>query len=228
MSERIATHPEDDVCLLGLLRVQEDRGALGRQLDRCRCAGLPRVEAPEEALELLEDAVVDLASDADHDPLRLVPGVEVRAERLLRRRFDRLLRAEDVPPERLIVVQEPVVDASDVALRVVEVDVHLLEDDTLLLLDLELVEPRVQQHVGEDVEGDAACLRAAFDVVARDLLAGESVELAADRVDLRRDRARGGAPLRPLEEHVLGEVRDALRLGALVARACREHDEARD
>src|SRR3712207_8155614 len=32
----------------------------------------------------------------------------------------------------------------------------------------------------------------------------------------------------PLEEHVLREVRDAVRLRRLVARAGREHDEARD
>ena len=192
MAERIAAYAEDEMRLLRLLRVQEHRRALGRQLDGDRGSGLPRPEASEEVLELLEDAVVDLASDADHDSLRLVPGVEVRGECVLRRRFDGLLRAEDVPSERLVVVQEPVVDASDVALRVVEIDVHLLEDHTLLLRDLGLVEPRVQEHVGEHVEGHVACLRTAFHVVAGDLLARERVELAPDGVDLRGDRARGG------------------------------------
>ena len=44
----------------------------------------------------------------------------------------------------------------------------------------------------------------------------------------RGDVARRRPPRRPLEEHVLGEVRDPIRLGRLVPRAGREHDEARD
>src|SRR5256885_7104674 len=43
-----------------------------------------------------------------------------------------------------------------------------------------------------------------------------SVELAADRVDLPGDLARRRPPLRSLEEHVLREVRNAVRLGGLV------------
>jgi hypothetical protein len=127
----------------------------------------------------------------------------------------------------LVGVQEAVVDVRDVALRGVEVDVHLLEDHALLLLDLLLVEARVQEHVREYVERDVARLGAAADVVPRQLLAGEGVELAADRVDLRRDGARRRAPLRALEEHVLGEVRDPLLVGGFVARAGGEHHEAR-
>ncbi len=67
----------------------------------------------------------------------------------------------------------------------------------------------------------------ALDVVAGVLLARERVELAADPVDLGRDVTCGRAPLGALEEHVLGEVGDAADVGRLVARACREHDEAR-
>ena len=120
---------------------------------------------------------------------------------------------EDVPSERLVGEEQPVVDAADVALRIVEVDVHLLEDHALLLLDLGRVEARVAEHVDEHVESDVAGLRAALDVVAGDLLAGEGVELASDRVDLGRDRSRRGPPFRALEEHVLREVRDPLRSG---------------
>ena len=142
------------------------------------------------------------------------------------RLLDRLSRPEDVPSERLVGVEQPVVDVADVALRRVEVHVHFLEDHTLFLRDLGLVELRVEEHVGEDVECGVACLRAAADVVARQLLPGERVELPADRVDLGRDRPRGRPSLRPLEEHVLGEVRDPFRLGGLVAGSGREHDEA--
>ena len=186
------------------------------------------LDPAEQLLEPLGQSVAHAAADADDHPFRPVPRVEVRGEGLSRRALDRLPRPEDVPAERLIRVQEPVVDVSDVALRRVEVDVHLLEDHALLLRDLGLVEPRVEEHVGEDVERDVARLRPAADVVARELLAREGVELAADRVDLGGDRAGGGPALRALEEHVLGEVRDALGLGRLVPRAGREHDEARD
>ena len=82
------------------------------------------------------EVVADPSADSDDDALGPVPGVEVRRERLPRRALDRLLRAEDVPAERLVGEQELVVDAPDVALRRIEVDVHLLEDDALLLLDL--------------------------------------------------------------------------------------------
>ena len=71
-------------------------------------------------------------------------------------------------------------------------------------------------------------LAGAADVVARVLLGGERVELAADLVDLHREVARRRPFLGPLEEHVLGEVRDPTIGRVLVARACREHDVAGD
>ena len=73
------------------------------------------------------------------------------------------------------------------------------------------------QHVGEDVERDTAMLGCALDVVARVFLAGERVELPADAVDRHADVACGRAPVGPLEEHVLGEVRDAVGFRRLVA-----------
>jgi hypothetical protein len=63
-------------------------------------------------------------------------------------------------------------------------------------------------------------------VVAGVLLAGERVQHAADRVDLLGDRGRG-APLRPLEEEVLEEVRYPGLLVALVARAVLDPDPDR-
>ena len=131
-------------------------------------------------------------------------------------------------PSGLVAVEEILVDAADEVARRVVVHVHLLDDDALLALDLLGVEPRVAQHVDEHVERDVARTRGALDVVARVLLAGERVELAADPVDLRRDVARRRPALGSLEEHVLGEVGDAADLRRLVAGACREHDEAGD
>jgi hypothetical protein len=71
----------------------------------------------------------------------------------------------------------------------------------------------------EHVERPVAVVGGALDVVARVLLAREGVELAAEPVDLHPDVARGRPALGALEEHVLGEVRDAVRVRGLVARA---------
>ena len=101
------------------------------------------------------------------------------------------------------------VDRADVVARRVVVHVHLLEDHALLALELLGVELRVAEHVDEHVERGVALLARAADVVARVLLRGERVELAADLVDLHREVARSRAALRPLEEHVLREVGDA-------------------
>ena len=57
-----------------------------------------------------------------------------------------------------------------------------------------------------------------FDVEADRLLAGEGVEIAADRVHLAGDVLRR-AGARTFEEHVLDEVRDAVGLRGLAARA---------
>jgi hypothetical protein len=129
---------------------------------------------------------------------------------------------------RLVAVEERLVDGADLVARRVLAHPHLLDDDALLAVDLLRLEARVADHVDEHVERDVPVLRRAADVVARVLLAGERVELAADAVDLAGDRACRRPPLRALEEHVLGEVRDPVRLGALVAGAGRVHEHAGD
>ena len=58
------------------------------------------------------------------------------------------------------------------------------------------------------------------------LQAGGGVELAADRLDLLGDVA-GAAPLGALERHVLEQVRDAVLVLPLVARAGRHPDAER-
>ena len=212
--------------LVGHLLLHADTSVVGERRRRrrlCRLGG----EVAEQLGDLLDRRVAEVAGQADDHPLGRVPVPDVVAERVARDRLDRLLGAEDVPAERLVAVDELVVHARDVVPRRVDVHVHLLDDHALLALDLLGVELGVAEHVDEDVEGDVAVLGRAADVVARVLLAGEGVELAADRVDLGRDVARRRAPLGALEEHVLGEVRDAVRLGRLVARAGREHHEAR-
>ena len=212
--------------LVGLLREDLDATVLVRR----RRLGLARRalrHVAEQLLRALEQTVTDLAPDAEHHARRVVPAVEIRRERVAGRAAHGLLAADDVPAERLVAVEQLLVHTADVVARRVEVHVHLLDDHAFLAIDLLGVEARVAQHVREHVERDVAMLGGALDVVRGVLLAGERVELAADRVDLAGDVACARPPLRPLEEHVLGEMRDAVRVRRLVARACGEHDHAR-
>ncbi len=180
----------------------------------------------EQLLEPLVEVVAELPADTDDETLGPVPAVDVGEERVARGAAHGVLGADDVPAERLVAVQMALPDVADVAARRVGVHVHLLDDHALLALDLVGVEARVAQHVDEHVERHVARLRGALHVVARELLPGEGVELAADRVDLGRDVPRRRPALGALEEHVLGEVRDPPFLPPLVARAGGVHEEA--
>ena len=204
------------------------RGASWVQLDRVGAPVAPSGTSPRSASTAVDGVVADARRPGRRPCGGAVPAVEVAEERLARRRADGLLRADDVPAERLVAVEELVVHALEVVAGRVVVHVHLLDDHALLALDLLGVELRVAEHVDEDVERHVAVLGRALHVVAGVLLAGEGVELAADRVDLAGDVARGRATLRSLEEHVLGEVRDPVRVLGLVARAGGQHHEAGD
>ena len=85
----------------------------------------------------------------------------------------------------------------------------------------------MEDDVGEDVERQRQVLVEDLDVVAGVFLGGESVELAADRIDGLGDvlgAAAGGA----LEQHVLHEVGDAALLGRLVPRSPGQPDADAD
>src|SRR5881392_2984931 len=212
MDERVAVDAEAEMRLVGVLAVDLHLRARAVYGGRRRVAGLGGLEVAEQALDRAEVIAVELARDADDHPFRLVPAAGVVEERLALCPADRLLAADDVPAERLVAVEELLVDAADEVARRVEVHVHLLDDDALLALDLLLGELGVAEHVDEHVERRVAELGGALDVVARVLLAGEGVELASDPVHLGPDLACGRAPFRALEEHVLGEMRDPARL----------------
>ena len=228
MDERVAVDAEAEMRLVGVLAVDLHLRARAVYGGRRRVAGLGGLEVAEQALDRAEVIAVELARDADDHPFRLVPAAGVVEERLALCPADRLLAADDVPAERLVAVEELLVDAADEVARRVEVHVHLLDDHALLAVDLLRLELRVAEHVGEHVERLIAVVGGAADVVARVLLAREGVELAAEAVDLHADVARGRTALGALEEHVLGEMRDPVRLGSLVARAGGEHDHAGD
>ena len=99
--------------------------------------------------------------------------------------------------------------------RVIQVHPDLLDDHLLLGLEVLLAEAG-PEDVGEDVERPGQVLGQAGDVVERVFLRGLRVVLGADAVEVAVD-GQGVAVGRPLEDHVLEEVRDPGQLGRLVA-----------
>ncbi len=82
--------------------------------------------------------------------------------------------------------------------RVVPVHHDLLADDLALALDLLLLEGRVQIHVGEHVAERPEVRPAGLRVIARVILGGEGVQVAAQALDLLGDGLGGPLP-GPLE-----------------------------
>ena len=91
-----------------------------------------------------------VAGDPEHHARRLVPPTEIIHERVARCVSNRFLTADDVPPERLVAVDELLVHTADVVARRVEVHVHLFDDHALLPLDL----------LGRRTASSATCPRA--------------------------------------------------------------------
>jgi hypothetical protein len=79
----------------------------------------------------------------------------------------------------------------------------------------------VQNDVGQKLDGQRQVLVENLDVVARVLLGGERVELAANGIDRLRDVFRRSR-VRALEEHVLDEMRDSAAFVRFVAGAAHE------
>ena len=182
-----------------------------------RAIGCASIEALEARVEELHDAIVgDVARDRDDDPARHVLLGEVAERRLAIVPGDRLTAAQDraaqgVPGPDLPC--EQIVD--DVVGRVLD-HLDLLQDDRFLALQLVGVEERVQEDVGQEIDGERQVLVEDLDVEAGMLLGGEGVHLAADRVHGASDRlgaARGG----PLEYEVLDQVGHPATVLGLVA-----------
>ncbi len=105
----------------------------------------------------------------------------------------------------------------DVVRRVVRL-ADLLQDHAALAFQLLRLEGRVGQDVADDVGAQRGVLLQQLDVIGGLLARGVGVDVAAHRLDLLGDLRRGAA-LGALEGHVFEEVRDAVLLRGLVARA---------
>src|SRR6185312_11305446 len=87
-----------------------------------------------------------------------------------------------------------------------------------LALQLVLLEGRMLQDVSDDIDGERRILGKHLGVIGGLLARRIGVEMAAHLFDGLGDLA-GAAPLGALEGHVLEQMRDAVDLGPLVARA---------
>ena len=105
------------------------------------------------------------------------------------------------------------------------VGVDLVDDHLLLAFQLPFGEGRVEGDVGDQLHGlrEVAAQRRGVD--RRLLLRREGVQLAAEVLQATVDLP-GAAPLRPLEEGVLGEVRQPVFVGPFVAAPRADHQRA--
>ena len=94
----------------------------------------------------------------------------------------------------------------------------LLHDHALLALQFVRHEGRIGEDVGEHVERQRHVGLHHPRIIGRGLGRGAGVEIAADRLDLLDDLARG-APRGALEGHVFQQMRDAVLVRLFVAAA---------
>jgi hypothetical protein len=159
--------------------------------------------------------VVDVTADDDHDERRPIrPRVEVtqlgdakRAHRLTRPENRVAVRV--IAPERFVVQLE-----HEVVRRVVDRR-DLFEHDLALEIEILRAQRRPKHDVGDNVARHVEVLVEHPRVVDRVFARGIGVERAAQCLELERDLL-GTTPLRPLEHHVLEEVRNAHAVARLV------------
>src|SRR5204863_5357149 len=131
---------------------------------------------------------------------------------------DRIFGAEDGLAQWLVLPEILGEDLMYQIIWIVLVHLDLFEDHALLSADVVWLENRIQDEVTEHVHRDGHVLIENLCIEADAFLSGEGVHVAADGVHLAGD-IEGGSRLRPFEDHVLHEVRNAIDLRVFMARA---------
>lgn len=200
--------------LLGLL-LHEVRvvPGLGRQQLGVRGQRVVGV-AEMPARQLAEGLVVDVAGGRHDHRRRHVVLLVVGPDRRVVQAPQGRGRADDLPPQRMLVEHRLGQVVVDQLRRRVLVERDLFEHD--LALALEVGEQRPGQHVGHDRERLVEMLVQEARVDERVLLGGGGVELAAHLVERTGDIEGGVAP-RAFEDEVLDQVGDAAEARVLVA-----------
>ena len=126
--------------------------------------------------------------------------------------------AENRPPDWLIRKRGRVEQFEHEIVRCILDRADFLQDDAFFALELHAVERALGQNVGKNVERERNIAGQDMGVIGGMFGARRGVEIAARRLDLLGDIARR-APPRPLERHMFEKMRQAMLVGAFVARS---------
>ncbi len=168
-------------------------------------------------------AVGEIAGGGDDDVIRCVPLAEPVVQSGALEGVDGFARAENGLAEGVAAPEIFGEEFVDQILGIVAGHFDFFEDHGLLARDFIRREGRSENHVGDDVEGRRQMLVEDAGVVAHEFFRGEGVEHAPDAVGLARD-IFGRAARSALENHVLDEMRNAVQLDGLAARAVLQPD----
>ena len=105
----------------------------------------------------------------------------------------------------------------DIVRRVVGL-AYFLKDDRPLTRQLPLVEQRMLQQIGDDIDGKRDIFLQNAGIIGGVFASGIGIHLTADRLDLLGDHLGRAAP-GALEQHMLQQMRDTVFGLGLVARA---------
>ncbi len=173
----------------------------------------------ELASHFVSKLVVVQVAGRGEDHVATVKPVAVIGKQLLPvEPGDGLRGAQDGPAQRVVLPEALREQLVDQQVGVVLVHLDLFQNHAALALDVGVGENRVEDQVGEHVQGDGHVVSQRLDVEADGFLAGEGVQVAADRIHLAGN-VLGGAGTGALEEHVLHKVGDAAGLGQFAPRA---------
>jgi hypothetical protein len=170
-----------------------------------------------------ESLVREVARRRDDEAIRPIAVLEEIEKILTLERSYRVVVAAYRQAQRVpgpVVQVEQIVDV--VVRRILDLR-DLLQDDGALPLDLVRVEAGMQKQIGEHVRRQIGVLGQDAGVVAGVFLARESVQHAADGVDLLGDLC-GGAAVGALEQQMLEEVRETALVRAFEARPVLDPD----
>ncbi len=183
------------------------------------CSVLP----PRQRRELLrhclgKTVVVQVSGRGKHHVPAVKAVVVVGEELLLAQPRDGFRGAQDRLAQRMALPEALREEFVHQHVGIVFVDLDLFQNHAALALDVGQRKGGVQHQVGQDVQRDRHVVCERLDVEADGLLAGEGVQVAADRIHLARNALRR-ARTRALEEHVLHKMRDTVDLRGFAARA---------
>src|SRR5262245_20580529 len=130
---------------------------------------------------------------------------------------NRVLCAKYGLPKWVILPEVLGEDLVDEIIGIVLVHLDLFKNDAALTSDIRLVEDRVENQIAEHIHRNREVIIQDFYVEADALFGGECVHVAANRIHLT-SYIFGRTMLRPLENHMLYEMRDTIPLCVFISR----------